>query len=315
MWSAILNTILNKIDSELYDATLFTLGTTNGGLIATSTPWSLDHIFYKMYNDAAYSDFKRIHVDWKRALGPNGPLKKNILEKIRRQLEADPWRWRREMEAQWAEDELTFHSQQLITQCIDSELAPMTDDWTKKVNAPIGRYFIGVDLGKKVDYSVIAIVRYDTKEEHAELGMIQFPLDTPYASVIGMVKVICDKLQRVEKVLVDRTGVGEYITEEMKGAKIRSTVEGIMLTVPSKQEILGYMKNLMQTRALSLYYDRELIAEINVERYELMKTGQIHFGHPEGTHDDRLFALALAVYATRTPDTSFMTVVYGVPHQ
>ena len=301
-------------DEELYDAILFTLGTTNGGLIATSTPWSRDHIFYKMCNDAAYSDFKRSHVDWKMALEPNGPLKKTILEKIKRQLESDPWRWQREMEAQWAEDEQSFYPQKLITQCIDSELAPLTDDWTGNVKAQPGRYFLGVDFGKKVDYSVIAIVRWDTKEQYAELvGMVRFPLGTPYDSVIGMVKVICDKLQRVEKVLVDRTGVGEYITEAMEDAKIRSTIEGIMLTVPSKQEILGYMKNLMQTKALSLYHDRDLSAEINVERYELTKAGQIQFSHPEGTHDDRLIALALAVYATRTPDTSFMTTIGGVP--
>jgi phage FluMu gp28-like protein len=144
--------------------------------------------------------------------------------------------------------------------------------------------------------------------------MVHFPLETPYASVIGMVKVICDKLQRVEKVLVDRTGVGEYITEEMQGANIKAQIEGIMLTISSKQEILGYMKNLMEQKALSLYYDQDLITEINVERYELAKTGQIQFSHPEGSHDDRLWSLALGVYATRTPDISFMGKVYGVPH-
>jgi phage FluMu gp28-like protein len=179
----------------------------------------------------------------------------------------------------------------------------------------VGRYFLGVDLGKKVDYSVIAILRWDTREEYAELvGLVRFPLETPYASVIGMVKVICDKLQRVEKVLVDQTGVGEYIVEEMKVAGIRSTIEGMMLTVPSKQEILGYMKHLMQTEALGLYMDEDLLGQINVERYELTKTGQIQFSHPDGTHDDELWALALGVYATRTPDTSFMRVGYGVPH-
>jgi hypothetical protein len=46
-------------------------------------------------------------------------------------------------------------------------------------------------------------------------------------------------------------------------------------------------------------YDSELIAELNVERYELTKGGQIQFSHPSGTHDDRLFAVALAVYAAR----------------
>jgi len=77
-------------------------------------------------------------------------------------------------------------------------------------------------------------------------------------------------------------------------------------------EILGYMKNLMEQNALALYYDLDLIAEINVERYELTKSGQIQFSHPEGTHDDCLWALPLVVYATRTPDTSYMGVDYGV---
>jgi phage FluMu gp28-like protein len=131
--------------------------------------------------------------------------------------------------------------------------------------------------------------------------------------VIGYIKLICDKLQRVEKVFADQTGVGEYIVEEMENAHIRAAIEGIMLSLPKKQEILGYMKNLMEQQALALYYDTDLFAEINVERFELTKTGQIQFSHPEGTHDDRLLALALAVYATRTPDTSFMGRVYGVP--
>ena len=301
-------------DKELYDAILFTLGTTNGGFIATSTPWSRDHIFYRMFNDSAYSEFKRIHVNWEKALEPNGPLKQNILEKIRRQFEADRWRWQREMEAQWAEDELSYFSQKLVTQCIHGQLAPLTGDWTRKLNPPMGRYFIGVDFGKKVDYSVIAVIRWETKEQYAQLiSIVRFPLETPYASVVGMVKVICDKLERVEKVLVDRTGVGEFITEEMEHAQIKSRIEGVMLTVPSKQEILGYMKNLMEQKALALYYDSDLITEINIERYELTKSGQIQFSHPDGSHDDRLIALALAVYATRTPDTSFMGKGYGVP--
>ena len=86
-----------------------------------------------------------------------------------------------------------------------------------------------------------------------------------------------------------------------------------MLTVPSKQEILGYMKHLMETEALSIYYDPDLIAQINLERYEVTKTGQIQFSHPDGTHDDELWALALATYATRTPDTSYMGKLYGAP--
>ena len=39
--------------------------------------------------------------------------------------------------------------------------------------------------------------------------------------------------------------------------------------------------------------------EMNSERSELMKSGQLQFSHPSGTHDDSLWALALAVYASR----------------
>jgi len=111
-----------KDDEEMYDAILFTLGTTNGFFIANSTPWSRDHIFYKIMNDKDYDDFKRFHVTWKEALEPKGPLKKNILEKIKKQLAADTWRWRREMEAEWTEDESCWLPQALIGQCQDSML-------------------------------------------------------------------------------------------------------------------------------------------------------------------------------------------------
>jgi len=36
---------------------------------------------------------------------------------------------------------------------------------------------------------------------------------------------------------------------------------------------------------------------INVERYELTKTGRIKFSHLEGSHDDRFWATALATYS------------------
>jgi hypothetical protein len=111
-----------KDDEEMYDAILFTLGTTNGFFIANSTPWSRDHIFYKMMNDKDFEDFSRHHVSWSQALDPKGPLKKNVLEKIKRQLAADPWRWRREMEAEWSEDESSWLPQTLIGQCQDSML-------------------------------------------------------------------------------------------------------------------------------------------------------------------------------------------------
>ena len=298
-------------DELVFHSVLFPmLQTTQGTLIASSTPWGKDTVFYKFTQDPEFSKH-RVKID---EVITAGLTTRKFVNEMKQRTPSE--RFRREYLAEFVEDELAYFSQSLITNSIDGKLASITDDWTKQVRAPMGRYFLGVDLGKKVDCSVIAVVRWNTKEECSELaGLVRFPLETPYASVIGMVKVICDKLQHVEVVLVDQTGVGEYIVEEMKNASIRCTnpVKGMMLTVQSKQEVLGYMKHLMEKDALRLYYDRGLIDQINAEHFELTKAGQIQFSHADGTHDDELWALALAVYASRAPDTSFMRIGYGVP--
>lgn len=75
---------------------------------------------------------------------------------------------------------------------------------------------------------------------------------------------------------------------------------GINFTLQKKQEMAQLMRQRMQEGILRIPYDRQLLDELNVERYQLTKAGHIVFSHPEGTHDDRFWALALAVYAAET---------------
>ncbi len=73
-------------------------------------------------DDANFGDVSRHHVSYLDALEPNGPLKPEILEKLRRQFAPDPWRWRREMEAEFADDQDAWLSMALITRCVDAKL-------------------------------------------------------------------------------------------------------------------------------------------------------------------------------------------------
>lgn len=282
-------------DVELYDAVLFTIATTNGSFIASSTPGSRDGLFYKICFAPECADFSRHHVTWRQALEPQGPLKKKILEMIRKQLETNPWRWTREMEAEFAEDEDSFFPLSLVTSCIDGELEYVSFD--SKI--PDRLVYIGVDFGKHRDHSVVAAIDYDNESKKAKLiHMHRFPLETEYASVIGYVKALCTRWNLIRRVSTDVTGVGDFITEEMKKSGIPQT-EGVHLTLPSKVEILGNLKQMMQTGKLSIPFDSELISEVNSERYEVLKTGQLQFSHPDDSHDDRLWALALACYGIR----------------
>jgi len=289
-------------DEELYDAMLFTLGTTNGKFIATSTPWHTDSIFYKIFHNPTYQDYAKTHVTYQQALEPNGPLKQQILNRIKKQLEGDPSRWQREMEAEWSENQNVWLTQALITQCIEHTLDYINFETTVR-----GTFYAGLDLGKHQDPSVLAIVKAD-QQQLSLVHLHKFPLETPYASVIGYVKTISDRWQTIRKTLVDQTGVGEYITEDMKNTGLHNT-EGVTFTPETKQEMAQHLKQAMTEKRLQIPYDSQLIAELNIETYELTKEGKIRLNHPLGTHDDRFWALALATYAARTPPAPKLWIV------
>jgi len=108
-------------DEDLYTAILFALNTTNGYLIAESTPWNRDSVFYRMLHDDAFKGFSRYSVPYTEALPPDGPLQPEMVRMIEEQLSGDSSRWRREMLCEWTEDVDRWLPTSLIALCQDSE--------------------------------------------------------------------------------------------------------------------------------------------------------------------------------------------------
>jgi len=287
-------------DIDLYDAILFTLSTKKDAkLIATSTPFNTDSVFWKMCNHEDFTDFGRYHISWEQALEPNGPLNTMIIEKIKRQFGNDSARWRREMEAEWCEEEDVWLSQSLIVSCIESGLIPY--DFQAYPNR--SEFYIGIDFGKERDYSIVVVIEKQGQILRA-VHVHRFPLHTEYASVIGYVKSLQDRWNAVVSIYADVTGVGNYIVEDMFRSGING-VKGVTFTVQSKEEMANILREKMQAGEIKIPYiparrigDIDLTAELNVEKYELMKTGHLGFSHPEGTHDDVFWSVALAVLAS-----------------
>lgn len=132
--------------------------------------------------------------------------------------------------------------------------------------------------------------------------MKRFPLNTNYGSIIGYLKVLNDRLN-IHANYVDTTGVGSAVVEEMQRSGLRG-VTGVTFTIASKEEMATILREKMRAGEVKIPYspartafDVDLTAELNVEKFELMKTGHIKFAHPEGSHDDVFWATALAVYA------------------
>jgi len=195
-----------------------------------------------------------------------------------------------EYEAEFAEEADTWLTQDLLAGSICEDLEYLGFDSTQR-----GSFYMGVDLAERVDYSVAAVVE-KTGPSLRLVHMYRFRRGASLASVIGYAKVLSERWTTVHAVYVDNTKHGDYIVEDMRAAGL-GQAEGVHFTQGAKQEMAQLVKQRMQEGLLRLPYDRDLLDELNVERYELTKTGRIAFSHPDGTHDDRFWALALSVYA------------------
>jgi len=281
-------------DDELvfYSILMPMMQTTNGTLIVSSTPWSTDSVFYRMCMNPEYSQ----HIITWEDVVKAGLAKIEFIEEMRQTIPAE--RFQREFESRFVEDIDAWLTQSLITSCIDAKLQPYDFH-----DQPQGDFYIGVDFGKQQDYSVVVVVERFPNNILKLVHVHRFPLNTEYASVIGYVKSLQDRWKTVRAVYADITGVGNYIVEDMAHSGI-TNVTGVTFTVASKEDMATVLREKMRAKEFLIPYepvrkrqDIDLCAELNIEKYELMKTGHIRFSHPEGSHDDVFWATALAVYA------------------
>ena len=133
--------------------------------------------------------------------------------------------------------------------------------------------------------------------------MKRFAINTSYASVIGYLKILNERLTTIRSNYVDDTGVGNAVVEEMIAAGI-ANIKGTTFTLQSKEEMATILREKMRKGELKIPYvparhldDIDLTAELNVEKYQLMKTGRVQFSHSVDCHDDIFWSCCLACYA------------------
>jgi len=274
------------------------LSTTDGYAIFLSTPWGRDHFFYQAFVDPAYS----VH----KVKSAECPLiKPEFLEEMRQNMTHEAFLM--EYEAEFVEALNSYFSQDLIRKCVElAEKLGLELCSDLEHDFLGGEYYAGVDFGKLQDHSVLAIVK--AEDNAIKLFYIhEFPLETPYAQVIGHLARANEKFH-FQKVFVDKSGVGEPILEEIRNQNV-NCVEGIKFTTKTKEELLSGLKIVMEQGRLAIPYERRLCQQINEQQYSYSKGACLQFNHPAKSKDDMLWALALAVAAAKTEPTPKLWVV------
>jgi phage FluMu gp28-like protein len=258
----------------------------NSRLILISTPWVRDHPFYQAINKPELG-FKT--YTWPSSVSPLITPKK--LEQERKTI--GEYDFNREYNAAFIDDEFSYLPSKLVLSCTDSyELngEPGLGDRHR------GEYLVGIDFGKHTDHSAIAILK-KTGNDLRLVYLKELPLETSYTTVIGSVRRLNETYAFAGGCL-DKTGVGEGPYEEIK--QFMRGMEGVTLTAQTKEDIMGKLKLALEQGRLILPRDNpQLLVQMTAQQCEPTKSGTLKFSHPTGTHDDQLWSLALATYASQ----------------
>lgn len=156
----------------------------------------------------------------------------------------------------------------------------------------------GVDLAKTLDWTVV--IGLNAAGEVCDYARWQ---KTPWRQTTPR---IIDQTLDVET-LVDATGVGDPIVEDLQASSDGWSFEGYTFSTPSKQRLMEGLASAIQGRMSWEGHDPVRVRfpdseyavirmELDTFEYQYTRTGVIYTA-PEGLHDDAVMALALAVRA------------------
>ncbi len=291
-------------------------------IIVSSTPWRRDGVFYRIFNDPEEKKRWSLHRwTWREAVRA-GIISQEFIQ--RELISKDPSFFRREYEAEWVEDEDSWLSLGLINCCLD----PDQYWWPEEIDIEGRELYAGLDLGKRVDNSVLTIVEKLGEDIYVRL-VKAWPLETSYGSIVGQLKRFSKKWKTIFRIAVDVTGVGEAVSELIRDSGINGFL-GVVFTAKTKEEMATYLKQVMMrgcrmdeskrwVGASSLHIPsredsgltREVVAQLNALKYEVAMDGSVRFYHSPNTRVDIFWSMAMALYAIKSRQTGGATVLNG----
>lgn len=191
-------------------------------------------------------------------------------------------------------------------------------------------YFVGADFGQSRDYSAIAVIEraelkgefdyevwaYEKKAALRLRYLERIALGTPYPEVVERVLRVTNdgKLAGRCHLAVDGTGVGRPVVDLLRMGQPKAKLLPVTFTtghaetyeqgfyrVPKRDLIIG-LQVVLQRRGLQiaagLPHARTLVEELEAVEVRISAAGNEQYAAwREGTHDDLVFAVALAYWS------------------
>lgn len=191
-----------------------------------------------------------------------------------------------------ADDASAFLPYDLIASCEYRE----NETWRLPLETLKNPLYIGVDVGRNHDLTVIAVMEY-AGGRYLTRDLIELKA-MPFSQQEDILYPLL-ALPNTRRCCIDASGLGMQFAERAADKFGKYRVESVKFTAPVKEELAYPLKTAFEDGNIRIPYDRKLRADLRAIRKETTAAGNIRFAADRGVngHSDRFWALALAVHA------------------
>ena len=242
-----------------------------------------DHWFRKAYTDAERG--RKNFLAFKATCYDNPLLSEEQITEIDHDRELlREAAWRRMYMAEFSSSAGFFTN---IEACITGDILPEP--------MPGHRYVAGLDLGRKLDPSVLTI--WDATERRI-VNLRVWDGRQNWVIQREGVKGACEDWA-LERVVADATGLGDVFIEELVNEGI--TVDPYIFTSWTREQLLNGFAVSMERETIHFPKIPQLVKELQAFQSRKQPSGSFRIEVPGGTHDDHVFSAALGLSACDPP--------------
>lgn len=174
--------------------------------------------------------------------------------------------------------------QEYMANPMENAANPFGNNFINQCTKPISSLepmYYGIDLAKSVDWTVI--IGLDINGNVAYYNRFQKDWASTKETILT--------LDRSKPVIIDSTGVGDAITEDLQ--RYFQRMHGFKYTAQSKQQLMELLAQSIHQLQVG-FPEGPIKSELEVFEYVYTATG-VRYNAPSGFHDDCVNALGLAV--------------------
>ena len=202
-----------------------------------------------------------------------------------------------------SDDASAFLSYELIDGCKYSA----GEDWETDLLETKNPLFVGVDIGRTTDLTVIWVV-----ERAGGISLTRRVIEMKNATFASQEAELYQilALPQVRRCCIDQTGIGRQFAERAT-ERFGYKVEGVHFTGPVKEELAYPVRAAFEDRSVRIPDRQEIFSDFRSIRKETTASGNVRFAgeKTKNGHADRFWSLALAMHAGKTTSNISATVI------